>query len=259
MTNKYYSTGRPDRSGAHIHDILFALSYCVKHNYDYLGPDKIKKNDVRLLIEYLGINKTFCRETEEDFTNAQILHRKTYRKHDSKLFTSDIVEIIRSHFYYKSNYKFDNVLTITLHARRGDVENKGKRKFRYTPDEYFKNIIDKILTILNKYNYNYENIVINICSDINGSESLHNFKNLYSNCSVNMFLGKSLVETWDLMIHSDIFIMSKSSFSYVPAIYNKKCVIYQPFWHDKLDNWLDSSLIDFDNELEISIKDIIKF
>ena len=40
------------------------------------------------------------------------------------------------------------------------------------------------------------------------------------------------------MISADIFIMSKSSFSYVPAVFNNNKVIYTEMWHKKLDNWI---------------------
>ena len=66
-----------------------------------------------------------------------------------------------------------------------------------------------------------------------------------------------LNKVYDLMIHSDILILSKSSFSFVPAFYNKRCVIYKPFWHKKLDHWLNSTDINFDTQLEKQIKNLI--
>jgi len=38
--------------------------------------------------------------------------------------------------------------------------------------------------------------------------------------------------------------MSKSSFSYVPALYNKNFVVYYPAWYDKLNHWTSSDDLD---------------
>ena len=56
-------------------------------------------------------------------------------------------------------------------------------------------------------------------------------------------------KTWEIMIDSDILIMSKSSFSWVPAMYNQNLVIYPECWLKKLPKWVNSK----DNDLEKKI------
>lgn len=73
------------------------------------------------------------------------------------------------------------------------------------------------------------------------------------------------------MISSDILVMSKSSFSYLCALLNPNAIIiYTPFWHPPLKNWLvyrsdDTWLVEFRKELsqrigtfvEKKVKDLI--
>ena len=60
----YCSPGRGDRSGAQIHDLLFAKAYCIKHNYEYIGcPIKgfpIRRSETKKLVKYLNITTGNC-------------------------------------------------------------------------------------------------------------------------------------------------------------------------------------------------------
>ena len=55
------------------------------------------------------------------------------------------------------------------------------------------------------------------------------------------------------MINADIFVMSKSTFSMVPAIYNSNMVIYHPFFFNPLKSWISAK----DSNFESSIKKYI--
>jgi len=45
------------------------------------------------------------------------------------------------------------------------------------------------------------------------------------------------IDSFHHMSNADVFVMSKSSFSYVAGLYNTKTVIYMPFWHQPLSSW----------------------
>ena len=81
----------------------------------------------------------------------------------------------------------------------------------------------------------FPNSEISIFSESNSSESFEQF--LEIGCTLKLDLD--LVETWKELINSDVFFMSKSSFSYVPAMYNKNLIVYYPAWYQKLEHWLD--------------------
>ena len=244
--NYYYSPGRTDRSGAQIHDILFAKAFCLKNNYKYIGCP-INTTETKSLVKFLNITNNYdlCKNK---FKCIKLLP-EDYRKEDSNIFTPKIRDIIISKF----NYKFDNIFTISIHLRRGDV-NPNKYPDRYLYNKYYIDILNKILLYLKK-NYK-KNVVINVCSVSESFESLDEFKEIIA-YKVNLFLDISLEKTYELMIHSDILILSRSSFSFVPAFYNKRCVIYYPFWHKKLNHWLDSTKYNLKKELEKEIKNLI--
>jgi hypothetical protein len=47
---------------------------------------------------------------------------------------------------------------------------------------------------------------------------------------------------WAHFIKADILITSKSTFSMVPAFFNRQCVIYQPHWNAPLPHWVSVHL-----------------
>jgi len=41
------------------------------------------------------------------------------------------------------------------------------------------------------------------------------------------------------LINADVLVIAKSSFSYLAGIYNQKTVMYFPFYHSPLKNWIN--------------------
>ena len=50
------------------------------------------------------------------------------------------------------------------------------------------------------------------------------------------------IETLRGMATADVLIISRSSFSYLAALFNRGTVIYFPFWHKPLKDWLTSDI-----------------
>ena len=50
-------------------------------------------------------------------------------------------------------------------------------------------------------------------------------------------LNTDLLEAWSEMITADVLIMSKSSFSFVPALLSQGSVVYYPMWHAPLPDF----------------------
>jgi hypothetical protein len=113
---------------------------------------------------------------------------------------------------------------------------KDGRSFRFLPNSHYIKIIKKIKEVVPESK-------ITVFSESNFEDSNEEFLSLGCEFQINTDIG----EAWKKMILSDIFIMSKSSFSYTPAIFNRGTVIYTDFWHKELDHWLNASNI---NELQ---------
>ncbi len=67
------------------------------------------------------------------------------------------------------------------------------------------------------------------------------------------FINGDPIETLHRMATADALLLSRSSYSYVAAILNANCiVVYHPFWHAPLTEWLTS-----DADGEVSDSDLM--
>ena len=115
-----------------------------------------------------------------------------------------------------------------VYIRRGDVQVCDYNKFshRYLPNSYF---FEAIQHYAEAY-YNEKDICI--FSETKSSESWQ----LFSSYSIHLDKDPTIV--WSTMLQAELIILSKSSFSLVPAIMNERAkVIYVPFLHGKLSKW----------------------
>ena len=128
-------------------------------------------------------------------------------------------------------------LRVVAHVRRGDIISHADR---YIPDNYFIGVLKAIRDI-----YPLADLHVFSHSDDpkdKNSSVWHPY--LKSGIGVhiaNEYHKSNTADTITAMAHfmtADVFMMSKSSFSSVPAYYNPNCVLYTPFWHDPLSHWI---------------------
>jgi hypothetical protein len=118
-----------------------------------------------------------------------------------------------------------NAINIAVHIRRGDV-SKSQYPDRYLPTSYFKPIIDKLLL-------QFPGANVCIFTEIT-PENREEF-NIFTN--IKIISGGDVLITFEHLSKADILITSKSSFSYVAALYNGNTVLYTNFWHKPLPHW----------------------
>jgi hypothetical protein len=126
-------------------------------------------------------------------------------------------------------------MTVAAHIRHGDISSG----FRFVPDEIF---IEVLSTIRDLYPY-AELHAFTSALAIDKKSNLLLQKYTARNISLHIADESkgNTVETLNDIAHfitADVFIMSKSSFSAVPAFYNPNCVIYIPFWHMPLAHYI---------------------
>lgn len=98
--------------------------------------------------------------------------------------------------------------------------------------------------LINKYSKDgYENKVI-IYSQSTSYEKFDEFREE----GYELHIDEDKSDVWKAVMISDVFIMSKSSFSFVPALVasDSTTVVYTPFWEPAIRGW------------EIVRKDIMK-
>ena len=236
----YFSYYTRDRSGTQLLDILYNYYYCFKNNVDYGGPVWLKR-----------YNKTYLyivaiRNTEKliKFLNIPNIENKhEYEieiiKNGYEEFSTEFLELL--HNSCKPNLENikenTNDFVVCLHVRRGDVDENGRWKFRYTHDEYYFSLINEI----QKYK---PNAIIYLFSE----KSFYKEKNLdkYKNLGCILKLDTSLEEAFNYFIQCDIFIMASSAFSIVPALYKKHGLIIYTWnkYFTPLKNWISENDIE---------------
>jgi hypothetical protein len=229
---KAYSIARFDRCGSKVNEDLFVYAHCIKMGYDYVGPKATNwQHEHKLLSSLLNLPIPFGDNLEiKDWVEIREndYSRDVYEDVND-LIDVDFLEIIRERA--ESNIRFHTGRInpkISIHIRRGDVSFQSHPQ-RYIKNEYFLENCRKLLEI-------FPRCEISIFSETNSSESFADFERL----GCRLFLDSDLTLAWREMINSDVLFMSKSSFSYVPAMYNKNLVVYYPAWYQKLNHWISS-------------------
>jgi hypothetical protein len=167
-----------------------------------------------------------------------------------------------------SRGKGDKKFRIVLHIRQGELVLSQFRE-RYLELSYFENVLNAILPTLENFRINYEVFVVTEPGQDNllcGSEpkileslridpSNRNLKKIDDDTykilrevpdpihtpllsKARWTQGKTSWADFQLFLSADLFIMSKSSFSYLAGVINRKAlVIYPEFWHPRLARW----------------------
>jgi nucleoside-diphosphate-sugar epimerase len=264
-------TASGDRTGARIHEDLFVWAWChmthnnfcvIKDTYDIIDQnEKLSRIDLhKEMINMFGIPVTVQKDFTPSSTPGHSWHEVTvehldYRDRVEELFTPEFRKKALDKYYQNPRNamtKPKDRLFVSVHIRRGDVNMNNE--IRYVPNSYFVGIIKKIQEV-------EPDAIINIFSDTSyqntsgvqrggENESLDVFEKM----GCKLYVNYDLKETWKMMIESDILVSSKSSFSWVPAFYNKNLVIHYESWIQKLEHWLSNN----DPELFDKIEDYIK-
>ena len=238
MYNSYYIR---DRSGTCILNIFYYYQYCINNKLKYSGPIvnqnilKSKKlryhykknmNTTKPILTFLNIPQIEDNENNENNEN-KILSNKHI---ENIVITSEFCQLLYNNC--KNNLyeiKKAGEFVVCIHIRRGDVCKEGRWKERYTPNEYYVELIK----VIKKYK---SNAIIYIFSEKKTDEPFDVFKEM----GCKLMIETDIIETFNYFIMCDIFIMSSSSFSIVPAIIKQNGIsIYiENKYFKPLDHWI---------------------
>jgi hypothetical protein len=146
---------------------------------------------------------------------------------------------------------------VALHLRRA-ADIGPDRPDRYTGDAFYYNMAAAIKKHL-------PNAEFHVFSEGNPTQFAG-----YTERGMHLHLGNSkkdgssssssmVREAWEYLSSADVVVTAKSSFSYVPSVFNPNCVIYQIMQHHPLGDWMivdpDDTNI-YDDELKACIQRI---
>lgn len=232
--NVFFHQARSDRSGAVIHDMLLAHAYAYQQNRTYGGACanttlphyKIHK----IMIETLGLShvlKFTCPPMESvSIGNTKLSNRHLYTRFGTSVWTPEWLDYIQSQQHQVQSTKSRQRKAVVAHIRRGDVSLCDlNTRDRYLPNQHYKALLEEFDSAGD----------VTIFSESKSSES---WKDFQERQNYALQLDRSPVEAWKAMMDADVLIMSKSSFSLVPAVFNRHgLVVYTPFWVKPLKHW----------------------
>jgi hypothetical protein len=122
-------------------------------------------------------------------------------------------------------------VSVALHIRRGDVsETDGHRG---TSDAWYYRLVEQLRKLAPEAD-------IHVFSSTEKKIPSSSFDG-YRSRSLSVHLDGDVLEAWSNLARADVLVMAKSSFSHVPAFFNDKCVVYQPYWHRPLSQWVSAT------------------
>jgi hypothetical protein len=138
----------------------------------------------------------------------------------------------------KNTYLFDkNKKNIAVHVRVHNQRDLQEYSKEYETNTGRHNIKPKHYhKIITELQSKYEDADIHIFSQTRFDEIYSCLRDIPN---INIHLDEvNAFDTFHHMCMADILVMSSSSFSYLAGIYNANTVIYIPFWHPPLNNWI---------------------
>jgi len=119
-------------------------------------------------------------------------------------------------------------INVAIHIRRGEISKEDSS--RYTSNSLVLSVIRNISSAL---------------SDLKEEPVFH----IFSQGDIEEFLDVQLpgiifhlkecpFTAFHHMVSADVLVMAKSSFSYSAALFSKGIIMYLPFWHKPLRNWV---------------------
>lgn len=253
----FHSRGRDDQSGARIHDELMAASFCYANKLKYYGPTykQLSFNDETIsLRKMLGLPSA-CIENQGVHLPSEIYRERhiagffpilvekfislvgiKLNSHPDTIFNQDFIHVMRQ----RANIDITPIKNkVVLHLRRGDVSSELYPN-RYTGIDYYLNIISELSAAEPSFQF----LIHSQAKGLSGKEI-----DALSRVG-NLILDSNLCQCWEDMINAEILVLAKSSFSYVPALYSKGTVLYQPFWHSKKLEWIDVDTVSIQSAIE---------
>lgn len=194
-------------------------------NFFNLGDGELSIDDVdsSQIITKLCMNDYFNK-------NGVDLYDKVRGEFREKYFRTPKPEVV-----YDSAKK-----NIAVHVRRGDIVGK-KHRFRKrgNDDQYFISLMEDLNKRYNKkckfYLFSQTKTTKNGKMRKANLSMFDNFKKL--NMDIQFVINGCPFSDIHHIMMSDIIIMSKSAFSYVPALFSNAHVIYNKFWDEPKSYW----------------------
>jgi hypothetical protein len=215
-----------------IEDMLMCHAYAFHKNATYggacSGADTPEITANEALLDAIGLKEALPFKCSVDYpkTRVSMIPRSSYRKDDTRIWTPEYLDFIRSLLRYPKKKR--DVYTIAVHIRRGNTspcQEVHNGYYKYLPNSHYLSLIDK---------YNKSGARVIIFSQPESFEALDEFNKK----GYDIYLENDVENIWRHFLTADVLILSRSDFSMVPAYLTKGKVIYTPMWHKRGRGWV---------------------
>jgi hypothetical protein len=244
-STRIFSNTRFDRSGSAIQDMLMAHAYAFREGATYggaCGPSDHLSQSQHLIDDALGLTLVLPFACPSESTDILVDRTKYYTSEDIRIWTPEWIhyiqqqpQVLRVNNHSSVAVPADHPLTIVAHIRRGDL-NPCCWEGRYLPNSHYLTLIERYLQLHGQEEEKTNHINVIIFSESQSFESFDDFRNK----GYQVVLDGEPADAWKTMMRADVLILSKSSFSLVPAVLSAKegrKVVYTKFNHLPLKGW----------------------
>lgn len=251
--------GRADGGGAQVHGVIAALAFCAETGLGYVHTDFAAiehgagaSDWVRRWEEFFSLG---AGEARLDPARDRLVTLDRFLAHP-ELWNADNIVVQCLHFmnfFNRVPRSFDRIdaslrrkyalsdksslprhdlahgITIAVHVRRGDANKAAHPKY-FTDDDLICRTIGDAMAACASLGLRCR---VNLYSE-GRPEDFARFVDM----GCNLHLDESVFTTLDNMIRADIFVMAKSSFSYVPALLSGGIKLYERFSHPARAGWI---------------------
>ena len=206
---------------------------------------------------------------EKDLSLEELKKQKNcIIKYDFPYIISDKYPEIYKHSkgLYKPGLKKNNIFTIGIHVRRGELHVVDSD--RILPNNYYINIALKLINLCNQLNLKYiielyteiptKDLVITgnhvgiknrINTNINIAQNQDNISEFDVIPNLVKYINEDTLDTFDRMINCDVLLTSRSSFSACASYLKNGISIYHPFWHNMMNRDIPYNDLNFNNKI----------
>jgi len=259
---------RPDGAGASLESVLYGMAVAFKnnmrfggivgggHSSHHLDIGSLVRNFSGCSVSFVGAKKhTFTSSIASVLGMEELLKKHQMHQDDTiyvnaaslkkaptgvaatctfldEYFTTDFLERMRNvmPWIHRPSDMEPNLPVAVMHVRRGDVSDHIHAD-KFEPDSVYMKLTDSVKEMIPK-------AVINVYSEEEGFN-----KAAYEGRGMTLHLdGHDILDIWAHMANADILRVAKSGFSWLPAYFNKHCVVYTPFSDDRrvMRSWIDA-------------------
>ena len=154
-----------------------------------------------------------------------------------KIIQNDIRYAYNQNSLNKSLHLFNNRVNIAIHIRViNDYDDVNEFDNFYNSIGRFTVKEEEYIKLIEYFQSTYPHSDVHIFSQKNITQR---YKSLTQQKNIYLHLDTDAFDTFHHLCNADILVISKSSFSYLAGIYNKNKVVYFPFHHPPLDDWIN--------------------